>query len=477
MEIAQLDKNSGGSTVIPLLPTRRVIFISHATTEDNLFAGWLAAQLAIAGYEVWCDLTKLLGGEAWWKDIDEAIDAATFRFLFVSTLEGNRKPGTLRELRLAFETQEKHNLKDFIIPLKIDEFPFEAMNEKLQGLNCPRFDGNWATGLAKLLKLLEREGAPKSPEAGPACVTDWYRRSIDQNRQIVVSNNKHYSNWYPLTLPERIHFHQFKGPADALEVLAESLPFPCKPLGSHLITFAPLAAVEEVIGPHFSGTQNCGSASFIEAGFTLLKIEAFDASNMMSDLVRQAWESTMTDRGFAFHESASGYKVWFFKEGKLSKNRGYYEIAPGKSRYRQLVGRKSRKKADGERVQDGFWHFAVSARPMLHKIPRMVLNYHVIFTDDGETPWPSPERMLKARRSVCKQWWNPEWRDRLRAFTSELGGKAELALPVGGGASILVSMQSLQFTSPWTYYEDRRETVDETVEVELVEEEGGDDEE
>jgi hypothetical protein len=258
-----------------------------------------------------------------------------------------------------------------------------------------------------------------------------------------------------------------------------TLPFPSKPHGSYLITFAPLAAVEEVLGPHFSATKNWASAVFTEEGLAEPAIEAFDAYNIMSDLVRRAWDLAMTGGDFAFHESASGHKAWFFKEGKLSKNRGHYQIAPGKTRYRQLVGRKSRKDADGNRVPDGFWHYAVSARPMLHKLPRLVLNYHVIFTDDGATPWSSPERMLKARRSVCKHWWNPEWRDRLKAFASELGaGQTEFPLPVGGGESILVSMQPVQFTSPWTYYEDRRETVDESAEVELVEEEeGGDDEE
>jgi hypothetical protein len=98
--VRPVDKHAASNAALPA--GRRVIFISHATPQDNVFAAWLAAQLAIAGYEVWCDVTKLLGGEAWWRDIDQAIDAAAFRVLFVSTLEANRKPGTLRELRLAF---------------------------------------------------------------------------------------------------------------------------------------------------------------------------------------------------------------------------------------------------------------------------------------------------------------------------------------------------------------------------------------
>ncbi|MHB1565857.1 MAG: toll/interleukin-1 receptor domain-containing protein [Acidiferrobacter sp.] len=42
---------------------RTLIFISHATPEDNDFTLWLGARLASAGYSVWSDVTKLIGGE------------------------------------------------------------------------------------------------------------------------------------------------------------------------------------------------------------------------------------------------------------------------------------------------------------------------------------------------------------------------------------------------------------------------------
>ena len=135
---------------------RKILFVSHATPEDNDFAKWLASQLAIAGYEAWCDVTELLGGERFWNNIEEVIDTATFRFLFVSTLHSNKKPGSLRELKLAQEAQSKHRLKDFIVPLKIDAFPFSSMQDSIQDLNMVRFDETWAGGLCQLLALLER---------------------------------------------------------------------------------------------------------------------------------------------------------------------------------------------------------------------------------------------------------------------------------------------------------------------------------
>jgi hypothetical protein len=191
--------------------TRRVLFLSHATPQDNAFAKWLATQLAIAGYQVWCDITELLGGERFWTDIEEAIDAYAFRFLFASTTESNQKPGTLRELGLALETQKKHGLKDFVVPLKVDQFPFASTQESIRDLNFVRFDQNWAAGFAQLLALLEREGAPKSHTSGPACVTEWHRRSLDCRRQVVVANNRCFSNWFRLRLPKHLRFHRFTG--------------------------------------------------------------------------------------------------------------------------------------------------------------------------------------------------------------------------------------------------------------------------
>jgi TIR domain len=458
----------------PPCPVRQLIFLSHASPEDNAFARWLATQLAIAGYEVWCDVTNLLGGEAFWKDIAEAIDSYAFRVLFVSTLEGNRKPGTLRELKLALEAQQRHGLTDFVVPLKIDAFPFASMQKSLGDLNCIRFDENWAAGLSQLLKLLERENAPKSSSAGPSAVTAWYRRSIDPKRRIVVANERCYSNWFQMRMPPQLYFHRSATDADTLSRFAAALKLPHRVHGTYLATFAPLHEVQERLGPeaHFIETVSVNTTEFIEKGSEELQIASFDAANIVSDLVRQAWDTTLDGRGLGTFLLASGLSARFFSNGQLAKNRAYFS-AHGRNRsYRQLVGNKSKRTPDGEKVPDGFWHYALSASPQLVPFPRLVLRHHVIFTDDGVKPWEKADRMHKARRSVCKQWWNREWRDRLFAFASELsGGGKELALPVSREAAITLSMAPMNFISPWGYFEQGADGLNENMDIELVEEE------
>jgi hypothetical protein len=78
--------------------------------------------------------------------------------------------------------------------------------------------------------------------------------------------------------------------------------------------------------------------------------------------------------------------------------------------------------------------------------------------------------MHKARRSVCKQWWNAEWRDRLLATAAILGGTEKvLRLPVGAETAIEVSMRPMNFISPWSYFEDNETGLDEANPIELIE--------
>ncbi len=86
--------------------------------------------------------------------------------------------------------------------------------------------------------------------------------------------------------------------------------------------------------------------------------------------------------------------------------------------------------------------------------------------------------MHKARRSVCKQWWNREWRDRLLAMCARLGrGAVDLRIRVGDGETMRLAMVPMSFVSPWTYCEDGEAGLDETTEIELVEDQDDEDEE
>src|SRR5438552_8920520 len=142
---------------------RDMLFVSHANPEDNDFTLWLALQLANAGYPVWCDLTKMLGGEDFWRDVEEAIRTRTIKFLYVLTHISNSKPGPLAELNVARNVMRDEDLHDFVIPLLLDDLPPREANIRLTNTNMTPFNSGWARGLAAILKKLDEEGVPKNP--------------------------------------------------------------------------------------------------------------------------------------------------------------------------------------------------------------------------------------------------------------------------------------------------------------------------
>lgn len=119
-------------------PIRDVLFVSHANPEDNNFALWLALRLAAEGYPVWCDLTELLGGEDFWKEIENVLRERVIKFLFVTSHSSTQKDGVLQELTEAKEVAKEGKLKDFVIPLHIDDC---KTNIEIKRLNYISFDG------------------------------------------------------------------------------------------------------------------------------------------------------------------------------------------------------------------------------------------------------------------------------------------------------------------------------------------------
>src|SRR5881396_906037 len=131
---------------------RDMLFVSHANPEDNNFARWLTLQLAKEGYPVWCDLTRLLGGEAFWTDIEQAIRDRSIKFLYVLSRTSNAKQGPLDELQIAKNVARDLQLRDYILPLLIDDLPPRQVNIRLANISLVPFAPSWADGLAQLLK-------------------------------------------------------------------------------------------------------------------------------------------------------------------------------------------------------------------------------------------------------------------------------------------------------------------------------------
>jgi hypothetical protein len=388
-----------------------MVFVSHANPEENEFARWLTLQLANEGYPVWCDQTKLLGGEKFWEDIEGAIKKRTVKFLFVLSRAANEKRGTLDELDCAIGVEKKHSeIPDFIIPLKIDDLPHDDVYISIRRLNQIDFRSSWASGLGKLLEKLAIDQVPKSPSFNPDAVATWWRSQTDFSAEqgMVAKPDVHFSNWFPITgLPESLLRHSVtrKG-IGKIEFDAGGFSHPAvNDTDLSFLSFAKAEHFENLLPlDHFiEGTSEISLQSIRE------RTAPRGYPALLTQLLRVAWERMMEKTLLQIYEMSSRAKCFYFRQNAVKDDRLFFEGVDGKRAYRDVIGYAT--KLGSKR----YWHYGINAKPALNPEIQFVVKGHVIFSSDGAKIWDSKDKLAKARRNQCKNWWNDEWRDRMLA--------------------------------------------------------------
>lgn len=408
--------------------SRPLVFLSHANPEDNEFTKWLAGQLSISGYEVWSDVTKLVGGEEFWSDIETTIRNRAGAVVVVLSKVAQRKAGVLDEIDLAVRVERSSGLKGFVVPVRVDDLAFGDVRANLARKNIIDFYQNWATGLHALLLALEKARVPRSQRgliAAGAAAAQRERGAVTNQTETILTN------WMPITsLPPQITFWDIGGPMDALSAVAASLDSPWQRHLRLIATFgtdgeAPVEAAGIVATPSYSVNVE----ELREHGSKEPPIARAIGRNLILNLMRQAWDRDMAARGLVSHSNASGALIWFPPQGRWPSDRGSFKDNLGKVRYRALVGWSDKRKV--------YWHAGIDAKPVLGDFPKFILRQHVIFTEDGRTPLQSTTRMHSLRRSFCRSWWNDRWRDLLTAYVGTLEVKEQIEVVAGRGTTIV----------------------------------------
>lgn len=404
---------------------RGLIFISHANPIDNNFAAWLAGKLAIAGYSVWSDVTKLVGGEIIWDDIEEAIRNHAAKVIVAVSRISQTKSGVLDEIDLAIRVERADSLQGFVVPIRIDDLPFSEVRANLARKNIIDFNQNWASGLSNLLRLLERDHVPKASTSGATMLAGSLDGGLRVRATIKEQHEHLVSNWLLAErLPENIDLMDVDGPQSAVAGLVRASRFPTFQHLRLIGMFSDASLESEFLieNTKVKRAYRVPLSEFL-AGTSTISIKRYDARNILSNLVRQAWSSHMRTKGLTSFELASGQLAWFLPDQLIEGNKVAFVDDAGKRRRKQLVGWSEKRQI--------FWHAAFEARPVVGDLNRLVLQPHVIFTEDGKTPLFSKQRMHTLRRSFCKSWWNDRWRDLLIAFAHTVGENDGVRLSVG----------------------------------------------
>lgn len=444
---------------------RDMLFIGHANPEDNDIALWLSLRLASEGYPVWCDLTQLLGGEAFWTDIEAAIRDRTAKYLLVLSKASNRKAGVLDELALARGVQRSEGLQDFIIPLWTDDLPPSEFNVNLVRTNAIPFRDGWHQGLARLLEKLEKDDVPKRPDFGPSAVSSWWRARISGVQSLLPVAEPLATNWYRLR-PANLYFHKLglKLENTAIEFPTE-MPYPAERYGEYLVSFARAEDLAPSLGSAVTITDSISRLINPASPEQKPRLWSYkDERATLTKLLNQAWQRMLASRELPLYTFADGPPAFYFTNGMTEKNQVWFVAAHGERTFRNVVGIKTIRRGS-DAVTLRYWHFALEARALVTPVVGFTMKPHVLFSDDGASIWESKDRLARARRSQCKNWWNAEWRDRNSAAVSFLAGGGEtVSLQVGSSVSLELEATPLQLMSPVSFDES---AIDEGIEFAL----------
>lgn len=417
---------------------RELIFISHARPDDDELTRWLCGRLTARGYQVWADLTQLLGGDPFWTDIQNTIRNETIRFLTIVTRASVDRKGVKDELAEACDVARKLGDDRFIIPIKGDDLPWDEFPIQLKQFNGLNFSGDWSKDFSTLLETLERDQVPK--DAGNAEVSRVASLLVSARQRVSHQADSAFLNWLPiLRLPENIHYFHTSVSARDLQAMRGLIDLPCVPRDRLLLSFADLDAVQTAVPREIevAPRYTVALADFLKGKPKgAPPVDWREAKNHLSDIIRQAFERFLKSKGLVQYDQ---YR-WFVPKDWREGNVGRYQKYEDQESYRVLVGK----------AKDLTWHFGISAFVHVGEPRRLHLMPQVLFSPDGITPLEDQKQL---RRRHCKLWWNDKWRDLLSALLAELFGigSASAQVSLGGAATMEIGASLQKIALPVNY--------------------------
>jgi TIR domain len=421
---------------------RDVVFISHATPDDNEFVRWLGTRLTGYGYKVWADIFDLAGGTPFWISIEDAIRKKAVKVVMVvsrASCDPGRS-GVRNEISVADAV--KRSLKDdeFIIPVRIDDVPFADLPIQIHQLNAIDFSKGWGAKLADLVDTLTKAGVPRVVTDLTAEFDRWRAASVRSDVVVERGDEPLLTRILPIMrLPEEVSFFEYEGENRKFEEAVKGLPYPVAWHNRLLVSFAAAHEIQEHLPAEFivALRANASFSAFLDGALTdPIGPHRRDANNWAVRMLRQSFENHLSDRGLQPYEASAG-TVMFFPKDLLPEDRVTYTNAKGRETYKQVVG--------FSKVLNAHWHLGMRAVVRLGYAPSLRLRPYVVFTRDGRGPLKDADEMTKMRRRFCKSWFNHVWRPLFQAFYEFFGDRADaVRIDLGEHRSWAVAGQGLK---------------------------------
>lgn len=383
-------------------PERDHIFVSYAW-EDGAAAEWLARKLTTAGYRVWIDRFKILGGEHWPGDIDWAIKHRTYRMVALLSRSSLAKPNPVKERMMALALGRERN-EEFLIPLNVDGLSPTELGWELSDLSYIGFE-RWGDGYRQLLEKLESIGAPRPlGDAGAAAATASYilggvLRDVPETV---------YANCLVVTnLPDLVHHYALSRPLAEFERFELAGHWAFEPRGE----MCALAFTDPPLGV----VPDCAIVrSAITSWRDVQRIDGAPSYHIVSSLVKKSLIVKCVERGLL--RTADGHTV-YFPPGLLPKDRIQYRNYRGRRTWVGVLGeRRAGKGRTRYQLALAFW---VRSDLLDDLVVETKIRLHLV---DPSGQALDAKTANARRKKITKSWWNHHWLSRQLAVAQFLSG-------------------------------------------------------
>lgn len=438
MKVMKGLKKSGGDAPVPAGPDH--LFISYAW-EDGALAEWLALKLTAAGYRVWIDRFKLLGGESYPLDIDRAIRHGTFRMIALLSQSSLNKPNPQKERTLALSLARERKV-DFLIPLNVDGLRASDLNWMVSDLTFIRFE-RWSEGLAQLLKKLDSIDAPRPlKDQGRAAALD----AVLAEPVLVDRRDPVFSNWFPFVhIPEELVVFQFQKTVDK-RFLGTWAFYDID--GKRVIAFAhPPSSVSDECELLDAQPHRWRDEPFIEG---------IRSRDVAVSLLRRSLEALLRQRGLRYKEG-----LVYFPFGLVEHNKLPYKTATGRRASMLVAG-------DRKTPTGGIFNYHLAPSFTVRECgegfaSRLVLRLHL--TNPDKSPL-APRSLLARRKQIAKSWWNHQWFTRQQAVLNFMAnGETTVTIGDDPERAVVMAAQPLSGATAKAIDEELLAPIEKDVEV------------
>lgn len=409
------------------------LFISFVD-EDGAFADWLTRKLTAEGYRVWCERFKLLGGETFPDDIDDAIKNQTFRFISLYSRASLKDLEITRQRSLALNIRSDRG-QDFVIPLNVDGVDQTQLDSVTRTLKFIPFQYNWAEGLKQLLKKLESINCPKSLPNGKRIAAETFLGNDvrSDEKEILFSNCLRIHQ-----IPEIIHRFTVENriPNDRLDNLKSEWSYrevdPYTFLSFHK---PPASTIKEY------GLVEKGGALWVAP--KVEKIHGIWIPNLVSELIQKALIVKCHQKGL---QHCPKTKLLYFSSDIVSNNRLNF-IRPDSGSKTHVAASGKRKHQSGKEYLY-FLAPVFSVRQDLFDDFTVLIRIRIRLSDTKGQPFSDKRMIVSRRKHLCKNWWNREWFNRTLAVSQFLADGDKITIGESEETQIIIEATPLCTNAP-----------------------------